>query len=64
MIQVKLVSKVGRVRGSGRGLPPRFETIPTSEEASICLECPLPTCNKIRCDRYEEEKRKLREKGK
>lgn len=62
MIQVKLVSKVGRPRGTG--LHQNLCTTPTSEEASICLECPLPTCNKIRCDRYEEEKRKLREKGK
>jgi hypothetical protein len=66
MIQVKLVSKVGRVRGSGRGLPPSLETIPTSEEARICTECTLPPsfCDKQVCKRWERMKRELREQGK
>lgn len=33
-----------------------------SEEARICLECPLPTCKKRDCARYKEEKKKLRRK--
>jgi hypothetical protein len=62
MIQVKLVSKVGRVRGSGRGLPPSLETIPTSEEARICTECTLPPsfCDKGICKRWARMKRELR----
>lgn len=33
-----------------------------SEEARICLECPLPTCKKMSCERYKTEKKKLRRK--
>lgn len=31
-----------------------------SEEARICLECPLPRCDKLTCKRFDEEKEKLR----
>lgn len=31
-----------------------------SEEARICLECPLPSCKKRDCERYKAEKKKLR----
>ena len=33
-----------------------------SEEARICLECPLPSCKKRDCAGYKEEKKKLRRK--
>lgn len=33
-----------------------------SDEARICLECPLPSCKKRDCARYKEEKKKLRRK--
>lgn len=33
-----------------------------SEEARICLECPLPSCKKMSCERYKAEKKKLRRK--
>ena len=33
-----------------------------SEEARICLECPLPSCKKRDCERYKAEKKKLRRK--
>ena len=29
------------------------------EIAKICLECPFPVCNGLRCQRYKEEKRKI-----
>ena len=34
----------------------------SSEEANICLRCPLPDfmCGKTKCMRYEEEKSKLK----
>ena len=32
-----------------------------SEEANICLTCPLDSCKKNRCKRFDEEKRKLKE---
>jgi hypothetical protein len=32
-----------------------------SAEALICLNCPLPDCDKKVCKRYKEEKRKLKE---
>jgi hypothetical protein len=32
-----------------------------SAEALICLQCPLPDCNKLVCKRYNEEARKIRE---
>ena len=49
-----------------KGAVPSYETIPTSEEVRICTECTLPAseCNKDICKRWQEEKRKLREKGK
>ena len=33
----------------------------SSEEAMICLECPLPaeSCDQVRCSRYKEERAKL-----
>lgn len=36
----------------------------SSEEAKICTECPLPakSCNKDRCKRFEEERRRLKAK--
>jgi hypothetical protein len=34
-----------------------------SEEARICLNCPLPakSCNTMSCQRFDEEKKKLKE---
>lgn len=33
----------------------------TSEEADICLNCPLPTCKSaLYCNRYKEEMEKLK----
>ena len=34
--------------------------IPQDEEILICLNCPLPKCDKLCCKRYEEEKKKLK----
>lgn len=36
-----------------------------SEEAKICLNCPLPAnkCGSKRCKRYDEEKMKLKNGG-
>lgn len=31
-----------------------------SDEALICLSCPLPECNKFVCKRFKEEKKKLK----
>ena len=31
-----------------------------SEEARICLECPLPSCKKRDSERYKAENKKLR----
>lgn len=43
-----------------RGTVHRIYT-PT-KEASICLSCPLKECNKSECERFKEEKRKLKRK--
>lgn len=32
-----------------------------SDEAKICLTCPLVSCKKNKCARFDEEKRKLKE---
>lgn len=34
-----------------------------SPEALICLKCPLPECNKIKCKRFDEELKKIKENG-
>lgn len=34
-----------------------------SAEALICLTCPLPKCSKMVCKRYNEEKKKIKEKS-
>ena len=36
-----------------------------SEEAMICLNCPLPakSCNTMSCQRFDEEKRKIKERN-
>lgn len=31
-------------------------------EALICLNCPLPECNRIKCERFDEEVKKLKVK--
>ena len=58
MISASAVRRKGMIAG--------YETIPTDEEAKICTECTLPAsaCDKGICQRWLEEKRKLREKGK
>lgn len=33
------------------------------EVALICLNCPLPDCNKVGCKRFNEEMKKIKEKG-
>ena len=33
----------------------------SSAEAWICLNCPLPECNKSKCMRYEEEFEKIKQ---
>ena len=38
--------------------------INSSEEASICLNCPLPNCKKDHCKRYYEELKKIKERKK
>lgn len=35
----------------------------SSEEALICLNCPLPSC-KNNCSRYNKEKKKLKDRKK
>ncbi|MBQ7912962.1 MAG: hypothetical protein IJ308_04345 [Clostridia bacterium] len=35
-------------------------TLTPSEEAAIYLNCPLPSCTKLTCKRFEEEKRRLK----
>lgn len=40
----------------------QYMTFTPSEEARICLECTLPDCNKINCERFKSEKRKLKQK--
>ena len=35
-----------------------------SAEAWICLNCPLPECNKINCKRYKDMKRELKSRRK
>lgn len=39
-------------------------TLRPSDEAKICIECPLPECKKLNCERFREEKKKLKEKRK
>lgn len=33
-----------------------------TEEAEICLTCPLKECKKAECKRFKEERRKLKSK--
>ena len=36
--------------------------IVSDEEIEICTNCDLPTCNKIKCDRFDRLMKELREK--
>ena len=42
----------------------RHTYLSASEEAMICLNCPLPakSCNTMSCQRFDEEKRKIKER--
>lgn len=42
----------------------RPDELRASEEAWICLNCPLPECNKVSCKRYEEEFAKIKQEEK
>ena len=69
-IKTDYKEKFGIPRQSGRSpssigkivFEKEFNRGTPSAEANICLSCPLPECKKSVCKRFNEEKRKIKEK--
>ncbi len=50
------------VAGSKTRLSSCHNVYTPSPEADICLNCPLKECSKSTCERFKEEKKKLKTK--
>lgn len=50
------IGTVMKLSRSGTGI--HYTPTPTAE-IDICLNCPLPECNRVKCARFSEEVKKI-----
>ena len=54
-MRARVMTSIRHTRGFGAE---HYTPTPT-EEIDICLNCPLPECNLVKCARFQEEVKKI-----
>lgn len=54
-MRARVMTTMRHTRGFGAE---HYTPTPTAE-IDICLNCPLPDCNRVKCDRFREEVKKI-----